>query len=1214
MKKIKKHLSLFLAMVMALSVCTVGFTAFAKDADVESIEKSITSLQKPMDVTVDLIKEYRELTVEKKNSIEPPLLYKIYNYTLNYFAETTGSAASSCKSMVTNKATGLGAFTPNMTAAMKLGLALGGFGMLTSPVDADGNKQPTFIPYNMDLSTEKGMKELELCKIAWKNASPWTQAIANFQKYVSASFFGDLPLRAGVDEAFLLFEYLLFAKDASVTTEQKLNYFLNDVKVSKEEKDYLKSVSVVANDYNSFVEGGMTVDAFYSKYKAFSEASITNSATVSFDERITIFSLSSATTSQFYAPSQVITMMVTKVAETKIVVDKIDKMNAFCDKVTAVDLSKGQSSELNAIIASLKTEASKLDVGYDLAKIRQDNPTVFQKYTQILNMVCDDLTVKGESLHKGFEQEFVDYQMGKPYGAIITDTLIPSLDTILAKLLPAIAGGNTLRTVVEKAVFTNANAGALIILLAGIVEGNTPETIAANFEGYGKTEIANNLKKYATFADIPADFDWGVERGDYRSFFETITIGSILIVLGYLMPNVLKFDNTTNELTQVTPMMYERVVVPLMEAIGAENVMSSMEFTLKMQELAGNDSKPELEAWMDSAMLLFDEVYLKVIVPILENPVDFLSKNLPNFIYHLEDGCVFDAVKELLKELGSMLGDMSAIEKYLSIEGIFEALAPVLESAGIKIDSADILKFARLGKANEVPTVKNNFKTTIRVEGDRQSVVGQLAKILEPIALNLLGGLGVDFKPKGEFVKLETPAYPHNGKMDKKVMATMIAGIDGLIGGLVNINDLINKGLCTNAMAGTIIKGLYGALDSIDIGSLGLGIELSFPSPNDIAAMLPEKKFAALAEELNMKSNDWADIAFTIMNGNEVINQVDMGFKDGDRDGFVATIVASLRPLIKLLNDANLIINSTVAGKQAYGLYETLIIPVFEAIGLTPAATSAVYTSNFIQLMKKVPTLADDATKEQKKAALEKSVVAYDYLANTILSPVLGLLKELAAAPLDTLLRVLPNLAYAIQHNPTLAFVGNLLSKGTGTIDLAGMLNGLIGSLLPGFELPKLDLNSIASCGKLTEIASKSATDKTVKVIIANKEDAFVTVFYYLYDAINYKDNLKAIKALIGDIQGMDPTLSGLADSLLNQVFTASKEESLCLLGTILAADVWECPDPKEGGAGAGTGTGTGSKTPGTGDSVTIATGAFLVMLTTAGIAIVLLRKKQKIS
>lgn len=902
----------------------------------------------------------------------------------------------------------------------------------------------------------------------------------------------------------------------------------------------------------------------------------------------------------------------------------------FAAKVSAFKLDAESSEALNASIEEIRAMYKGLD-SKTVAYLKSNKASVYETYNKIL---AKWFVLPGEAdNHELFDPEVVAAEMTAPLKDVMYNTVVPKIAGLINTVLPVLLPGATdIKTAVDT-LFTNENATLIMKefnkLIYGALSGMEPvmgmpvptlfaltpfkvADILPDQYAAVKAVLATYGDTLEAWDQIPADLDWGITPGNYEEFITamlygmnglTVSLGGILIG-GILQKAVVGEskklpDNSGIDPSTFVPGGWDYLIIPLLECLNVpqDKIPTNLEYA---NGVAANG------VTMVSVLKpLIDTLYYQVLPQVSADPADYLLSVLPNLAYHIEDGCIVDGVNKFLNNANaSLLGNVVDLKPMvmdlfkdadgnvpdaLTLDMIWNMISPMLAGAGLDISLADILKVGHLGTPERVSTVRVGVESTVKVTADKDSVLNYLFNAVN----GLLENLGVDFTVKTDFVKEEAPKYPHNGKMGKDVMKAMINGLDSLIGGFINIGDAINNGLCTQEMAANAITGIYSAINNL------LGSEIV--SPSTVAGFLSEAKYADLKEALtfaNPADDVWANVGLVIKNGDKVVSQTNMGFKDGDRQGFVECLTAGLRPLAGAIGETGLLINTTATdGSTAYGLYETLIIPTFEALGLTPATDSATYTANYNKLAKK----ADPAT-------------AYDYQIQTILAPVLDLLDDVAAAPVATLMKLLPNLAYAIQYNPQLAFIGNLLDANGG---LNGILNGLIQGIATGedadgnavyglknLELPTLPLDALASSGTVKELKSKSALHKTYANVVADEADAFVNLFYYLYDAMNYKDNMQTVKTLLSNIEGMDSTISSLIDNVLNEVFTKGKEEALCMLGTLLASDVWECPNG-EGNDGSGT--------PSTGDYA-VPAGVFFLMMMSAGGAILLLKKKKTTS
>lgn len=210
--------------------------------------------------------------------------------------------------------------------------------------------------------------------------------------------------------------------------------------------------------------------------------------------------------------------------------------------------------------------------------------------------------------------------------------------------------------------------------------------------------------------------------------------------------------------------------------------------------------------------------------------------------------------------------------------------------------------------------------------------------------------------------------------------------------------------------------------------------------------------------------------------------------------------------------------------------YANLLVPIYEALGLP-------YTS--------VSDVEDKFTNETNTDASRDVALIIE----AILSPIFTLVGRIGQAPLDTILGILPNLAYAMTAGmvtPLLSMlkttikyvapvncslvstppsggvdidVGQMLNLEDLGIDLSGGLNSLLALL--GIEgLPPIDQAKLAVLGELTTINSQRK-EAIYKIdagkayhVVANKPDVLAYLAEYLLTAIGQPGVLDAIMGL----------------------------------------------------------------------------------------------------
>lgn len=318
---------------------------------------------------------------------------------------------------------------------------------------------------------------------------------------------------------------------------------------------------------------------------------------------------------------------------------------------------------------------------------------------------------------------------------------------------------------------------------------------------------------------------------------------------------------------------------------------------------------------------------------------------------------------------------------------------------------------------------------------------------------------------------------------------------------------LVASNLYTNATVGKVAGFLYPTLASA-VGSL------MTITPSKLTQKLTEEKFAgavatlnAAAEEYGDTVDAWANIEF---------KSGDFGFEDGDREGFLDAVVTLFRPaslITMVLTLENTI--STTNGTYTYGAYEDLV-PIFEALDLRGYVSSHDYT------------LAVNAA--------ETDNLKMDARIRQLLVPIFNLIDDIAADPINSIMNLLPKLAYAVntgivnnQVNTLLARMSlfgkplvppvNLTTEGIYDI-IAPMLQNInvsgqtVSIKLNRDKFVKL-FADLSGCG--TYVLRDSAARGMVKhiAIDSDKADAFMVLFYWLHGELVSADNIAAINSVV---------------------------------------------------------------------------------------------------
>lgn len=314
-----------------------------------------------------------------------------------------------------------------------------------------------------------------------------------------------------------------------------------------------------------------------------------------------------------------------------------------------------------------------------------------------------------------------------------------------------------------------------------------------------------------------------------------------------------------------------------------------------------------------------------------------------------------------------------------------------------------------------------------------------------------------------------------------------------------------NYSILSNASMSTLLS-LYDMLANMELSVSGINIAEVLAgelTPTKLAGWLSEDSFAgARAKLLAAAEAEDTTAAFASIQ----FENGDWGFENGDAEGFARAVAAMLRPIANVLHNGILIISNIIYlpnsvadnGDYKYGAYEKLI-PLLESLGLKGVLSSQEYTSRF-----------QAAAKVSNNAQL-------DALFLPIVSPIVTLVEELQANPLNTMLDLLPRLARTISTNTLNDSLNGFLHSssllGGVNIDLSGdAINAMIDSQKINISLgdnaqlsttlKAVDWARLAGCGKLVLADSVSASNAYRTVIESDRANAYVVASQYLIKTV----------------------------------------------------------------------------------------------------------------
>ena len=593
---------------------------------------------------------------------------------------------------------------------------------------------------------------------------------------------------------------------------------------------------------------------------------------------------------------------------------------------------------------------------------------------------------------------------------------------------------------------------------------------------------------------------------------------------------------------------------------------------------------------------------------ILANPVEELIDLLPQIGNFINKGGVQKFVEELIYPITNLV---SPIVKLVTNDSIFDfafkllntlgvldvnitwskaqtQLIPVVnsfltnikinnKSYSIKIPNIDWSILAGCGKvsgnsikANQCDVLMTllryifkaldaNKNLLFDLVGGKNSTIGQIinnvlkqgadgmAKIVVTILLKMETFDNVQWTFKN--IKELVPEYTKHLGENEYYQA--IGMLDDMIAELlgeylhISLNSVLSDLVYTNSIINTVAKLIYTNIEKVDIGidlnTILKVVDLDV-STRGVSSMLSD--FGAASREIGRHAK-WSDVNF---------NSINWGFTDGNRDGFVKALSAILRPvqpiLRVILSGEDLIVLGSIQIKGGNG-YNTAIIPLLEALDINPSKLVS-----------------------PQQYAKEAST---DKVLTNILNPLLDKVEELTNGPIDTLTKILPNIAYFVYNGGIQDIAENLIAPVTnilheidpiyslnldlsmlGDVDLDGLINGILegikinGTPL-GIVLPDINLANLAGCGKLVTYRSARTyygSQMDAKKINADQAAVFITVLRYIVKTLQQNlDNIKKLLeglGLSGDIADMianvlemltSMDVDGVIEALMNLLF-----------------------------------------------------------------------------
>ncbi len=842
--------------------------------------------------------------------------------------------------------------------------------------------------------------------------------------------------------------------------------------------------------------------------------------------------------------------------------DDYNAVSQYVDKLLAIssdrlikvliDLTKGLDA------SSFKADWSFLYRNYAAASVSLPN-----------GVTAADLTESVEILTKAINNAMgilLDSSLVQLVGGVLyTDDLI----TTLAKAVYGLGDDETFRTV-------------LGVLGVDLSKEAIASSLKKDYPAVAKAiQNSKSLSKLDT-----SKWNWNVK--DKASFAKALTAAlrpfapalNVLLNSGSLnIADVVDFKGSNG---------YENAVKPLLDALGCSTVSAAQ-------------YKADANKNADNLLLNIINPLLNQVDAILADPVNMVASILPQAANFIDKGGVQYAVENLLYPVTNLINPVVSIFTNESVftflldvlgldinwKNIHNEIIPMLNSSvlgSIEIGGKKLaltlpeINWRTLagcgtvsGKSIKADTNKEllvliryifkaleaNQAAVMSLAGNNATVNQIIKNVIKcgpdkvvQIVVNILLKMKTVNNASWSFRDILPTAVGYTENLTKEDFVTILEQIDPMINDLLadfagqSLNDLVTNLVYTNNIVNTLAELVYTNLEKLDIGvdintvlSL-LGVDISTKA---VSEAVKDYKSASKAIAKYAK---WSDVKF---------DNVNWGFKDGDRDGFVNALTAVLRPLFPVLRAVlsadDLIVLDAITVKGGNG-YNMAIIPIAEALGISPDA------------LVSVKTYTDQADS--------------DKLLTSILNPLLDKVEAILASPVSNLAEILPNLAYFAANDGIYNAAMNLIKPVTNildeiapiykinldlsmlkNLDLAGLVNSLLSSVkINGkslnIKLSNIDLMTLAGRGGLEEYQSArtyNGSRMTAKRVVADKPAVLISVLRYIVS--NLKTNLDAINGLLAGLDISDDILE-IINTVLEALATEDVDAVIELLADLL--------------------------------------------------------------
>ena len=440
-----------------------------------------------------------------------------------------------------------------------------------------------------------------------------------------------------------------------------------------------------------------------------------------------------------------------------------------------IDTLKLNADKMQALLKDNEDMKSVLPLLENLLK--KDTGEIFKMFVTLLTSEKGE-EVDYEWTQKDFSATQVQYtqNLGKEKYQRVLD----GIDAVISEFMVEFGDGKNLKTTLKntiysgdilaklaKSLYTALSDEKLQLALGALGISVSPDAVAGHLRKSGYYSAASYLSGSYSWKNISEKSFASCFKSGSRNYFE----GALTAVLMPLEPvfEMLFANGTLTVLNSITipgTNGYNSAVIPILEALGCpeKNILSFRQY----EKCKGSDKI--ISAVLDPVLDLVDKICKK--------PVYTLTDIIPNLIYFVSNGSLFQCIDNLTKPLfdllepfgvsASSLGfDLDKLKK-TDILGKVSAMIPKIAKDMIKLKKPDLKSLAGMGslvKVQSKRTYSGKTATIYKVEADQTAV---LITILRYI-------IGATKDPENSKV-LSTMMTPQDGG-DNNMFAQYSSGI-----------------------------------------------------------------------------------------------------------------------------------------------------------------------------------------------------------------------------------------------------------------------------------------------------------------------------------------------------------------------------------------------------------------------------------------------------